>query len=66
LSIFFQVDLEVIKIMKSKNFSLGFAENISKFVILGRDIGKVRSFYKFCRVGLNFQRAKTELKFTKA
>ena len=39
--------------MKSKYFNLGFAENVSKFVILRGDIGKVRSFYKFCEVGLN-------------
>jgi len=44
LSTFFQVDLEIIRIMRSKNFSLGFAENIGKFVILRRNIGKVRSF----------------------
>jgi len=43
LSTFFQIDLEVIRIMRSKYFSLGFAENISKFMILGRDIRKVRS-----------------------
>jgi len=53
LSTFFQIDLEVIRMMKSKYFNLGFAENVSKFVILRGDIGKVRSFYKFCEVGLN-------------
>ena len=52
--------------IRSKDFSLSFAKNISKFVILGEDIGKVRSPYKFCRVGLNVQRVKTELKLTKA
>jgi len=52
--------------IRSKDFSLGFAENISKFIILGRDIGKVRSLYKFCKVGLNVQRAKTELKLARA
>ena len=34
----FQIDFEVIRIMKSKNFSFSFAENISKFVILRRNI----------------------------
>jgi len=53
LSTFFQVDLEVIKTMRSENFSLGFAENVGKFMILGGDIGKVRSLCKFCGVGLN-------------
>ena len=44
--------------MRSKNFSFGFAKNIGKFVIFGGDIGKVRSFCKFCRVDLNVQRVK--------
>jgi len=39
--------------IRSEDFSFGFAENISKFIILRRDIGKVRSLYKFYRVGLN-------------
>jgi len=52
--------------IRSKDFSLGFAKSISKFIILGRDIGKVRSLYKLCRVGLNVQRAKTELKLARA
>jgi len=46
--------------MRSENFSFSFAENVSKFVILGRDIGKIRSFCKFCGVSLNLQRTKTE------
>jgi len=41
--------------MRSKNFNFSFAENISKFIILGRNIGKVRSFCKFCGVSLNVQ-----------
>jgi len=45
--------------VRSKNFSFGFAENVNGFVILGRDIGKVRSLCKFCKVGLNVQRIKT-------
>jgi len=39
--------------MRSKDFSFSFAENISKFMILKRDIGKIRSFYEFYRVSLN-------------
>jgi len=50
LSTFFQIDLEVIRTIRSKNFSFGFAENIGKFIILEENIRKVRSFYKFCRV----------------
>jgi len=53
LSIFFQIDFEVIRTMRSKNFSFSFSENVSKFMILRRDIGKVRSFYKFCGISLN-------------
>ena len=53
LSTFFQIDFEVIKIMRSEDFSFGFAKNISEFMILRRDIGKVRRLCKFCRVGLN-------------
>ena len=66
MSTFFQIDLEVIKIIRSEDFSLGFAENISKFVILRRNIGKVRSLCKFCGVVLNVQRVKTELKLARA
>ena len=66
MSIFFQIDLEIIIMMRSKEFSLSFAENISKFVVLERNIGKIKNLYKFCRVGLNVQRVKTELKLAKA
>jgi len=52
--------------MKSKNFSFGFAKNISKFIIFGEDIEKVMSFCKFCEVDLNVQRAKTKFKIVKA
>ena len=52
--------------MRSKDFSFGFAENISKFMIFGGDIRKVRSFYKFCGFDLNIQRAKKEFKIAKA
>ena len=34
----FQIDFEVIRMMRSKNFSFSFAENIGKFMILRRDI----------------------------
>jgi len=40
-------------IIRSKDFSFSFAENISEFMILRENIRKVRSFCKFCRVGLN-------------
>ena len=52
--------------MRSKDFSFGFAENIGKFMILGRDVGKVKSFYKFCEVSLNVQRMKIEFKIVRA
>jgi len=41
LSTLFQIDSEVIRSMRSEDFSFGFTENIGKFVILRRDIGKV-------------------------
>jgi len=47
LNTLFQIDFEVIRIMRSKNFNFSFAENVSEFVILRRDIGKIRSFCKF-------------------
>jgi len=39
--------------MRSKDFSFGFTENVGEFVILRRDIGKIRRLCKFCRVSLN-------------
>jgi len=45
--------------IRNKNFSFGFTENISKFMILRRDIGKVKSLYELYRVGLDIQRVKT-------
>jgi len=39
--------------IRSKDFSFSFAENISEFVIFGGDIGKIQSFYKFYKVDLN-------------
>ena len=53
MSTLFQIDFEVIRSMRSENFSFIFAENISKFIILGRDVGQIRSFCKFCGVSLN-------------
>jgi len=47
------IDFEIIRMMRSKNFSFGFAENINEFMILRRDIGMIRSLCKFCRVSLN-------------
>ena len=52
--------------MRSKNFSFSFVENVSKFVILGGNVGQIRSFCKFCRVGLNVQRTKTEFEIVGA
>jgi len=60
LSTFFQIDFEVIRMIKRKSFSFSFAEKIGKFVILRRDIGEIRSFCKFCRISLNVRRMKTE------
>jgi len=51
----FQINLKVIRMIRSENFSFCFAENVSEFMILRRDIGKVRSLYKFCGVSLNVQ-----------
>jgi len=39
--------------MRSEDFSFGFAKNVSKFIILGRDIGKIWSLCKVYRVSLN-------------
>ena len=52
MSTFFQIGFEVIRMMRSKDFSFGFAENVSEFMILGRGIGNIRSFCKFCGVSL--------------
>ena len=46
--------------MRRENFSFCLAKNVGKFMILRRDIGKIRSFCKFCAVSLNVQRMKTE------
>jgi len=65
LSIFFQIDFEIIRMMKSENFSFSFTENIGEFIILGRDIRKIGSFCKFCGISLNIQRTKTEFEITR-
>ena len=65
LSIFFQIDFKVIRTMRSENFSFSFVENVSKFMILGRSIRKIRSFYKFYRVSLNVQKMKTEFEIAR-
>ena len=52
--------------MRSKDFNFGFAENIGEFMILRKDVGKVRSLCKFFRFSLNVQRVKTEFKIAKA
>ena len=66
MSTLFQIDFEVIRTMRRKSFSFSFAENVSKFVILRRDIREIRSFCKFCGVGLNVQRTKTEFEIVGA
>ena len=53
MSTLFQIDFEIIRIMRRENFSFNFAENIGKFVILERNIGQIRSFCKFCGVSPN-------------
>ena len=62
----FEIDFEVIWMIRSENFSFSFAENIGEFMILGRDIRKVRSFCKLCKISLNIQRVKIEFKIAKA
>ena len=52
--------------MRRESFSFSFAENVGKFMILRRDIGEIRSFYKFYRVSLNVQRIKTKFKIMEA
>jgi len=42
LNILFQIDFEIIGIVKSKSFSFGFTKNISKFIILGRTVERSR------------------------
>ena len=66
MSTLFQIDFEVIRTIRRENFSFSFAENVSKFVILRRDIGEIRSFCKFCGVSLNVQRTKTEFEIVGA
>jgi len=48
--------------MRSKNFSFSFAKDISKFIILGRDIGKTRKLHKVYGALLNIYKVKIELK----
>ena len=52
--------------MRSENFSFSVAENISKFMVLRKDIRKIRSFCKFCRVSLDIQRTKIEFEIARA
>ena len=66
MSTLFQIDFEVIGTMRRESFSFSFAENVGKFMILRRDIEEIRSFCKFCRVGLNVQRMKTEFEIVGA
>jgi len=41
LSTLFQIDFEVIRMMRRENFSFCLAENIGKFVILRKDIREI-------------------------
>ena len=69
MSTLFQIDFEVIRTMRKErreSFSFSFAENVSKFIILRRNVGPIRSFCKLCRVGLNVQRTKTEFEIVEA
>ena len=66
MSTLFQIDFEIIRIMKRENFSFSFAKNVGKFVILRGNVGQIRSFCKFCGVGLNVQRTKTEFEIVGA
>jgi len=66
LSTLFQIDFEVIRTMRRENFSFCLAENVGKFMILGRDIGEFSSFCIFCGISLNVQRTKTEFKIVEA
>ena len=66
MSTLFQIDFEIIRTMRRESFSFSFAENVGKFMILGRNVGQIRSFCKFCRVGLNVQRIKTEFEIVGA
>ena len=62
----FQIDFEVIRTIRRENFSFCLTKNIGKFMILRRDIREIRSFCKFCGVGLNVQRTKTKFKIVGA
>ena len=66
MSTLFQIDFEVIRTIRRESFSFSFAKNISKFMILRKDVEQVRSFCKFCGVSLNIQRMKTGFKIVRA
>ena len=66
MSTFFQINFKVIRTIRSKDFSFSFTKNIGKFMILGRDIRKVRSFCKSCGISLNVQRTKIEFEIARA
>jgi len=65
LCILLQIVLEIIEIIR-KNFSFEFTEDVSEFVVLGRNIRKVKSgLYKVYRACLDFWEVKTDLEITK-
>ena len=51
--------------MRNKDFSFSFAVNVGEFIILGRNIGKIRGFCKFCGISLNVQRMNTKFKIAR-
>jgi len=67
LCIFFQIDFEVIEIIRSEDFSFEFTKNVGKFVIFRENHENIRSrLYKIYRIYLKIRRAKIDLKMTKA
>ena len=66
MSTLFQINFEVIRTMRRENFSFCLAENVGEFMILRRDFREIRSFCKFCGVGLNVRRMKTEFEIVGA
>ena len=66
LSTLFQIDFEIIRTMRRESFSFCLAKNVGKFMIFRRNIGEIRSFCKFCGVGLNIWRTKTEFEIVEA
>ena len=45
-SAFLQVNLQIIRTVRGKVIGLSFTENVSKFMILWRDVGKIHSLLR--------------------